>query len=499
VLAVATTLVARAASAQDCRRPTDAAGAAGFTYGASEVRSFGNPRVLAWYVTAGPHAVRAASSRPDGVPDDVADVAAVTGAALDSYLAMGYRAPVSDAVNPACGPNGGDGRLDVYLVDMAGADGALVVEPGRCEVVTGSPRCAGFIVAQANFEGLYPSPAVGMRTVLPHEAFHAVQNAYDASMDRFWAEGTAQWAAKTLDRSLTDLERYLPAFFGQTSRSLDAPANGVTAAFLYGTAVWPVFLEQRFGPAVVRSILEAEADGGRTALAAADVALRAHQSSLAIEFSLFSAWNAAAGATAAVGGYSDGARYPSVSTVPLPAEGAVDGITSGLASFFYSARFATRRAVSLATDAARNTGTVVPIADGRVRVDRIQLLSVGESVETNGDAIVIVSGITTNKTDAPFTIVVSPAAESMPDGDPGCACAAAPSSASANVVWLLALALGRARRRRSCDDTPRPIKRRKPSPHWHVGRKGPACKAVTCCRIHCVTSACGMRPMPSAT
>ena len=52
---------------------------------------FDAPHVRVWYTKDGRHAVRAASSRLDGVPDDVARVAEVTEDALARYAQMGYR------------------------------------------------------------------------------------------------------------------------------------------------------------------------------------------------------------------------------------------------------------------------------------------------------------------------------------------------------------------------------------------------------------------------
>jgi len=422
--AIAACLVVRGAAGA-CARPTDPGGTGGYTYGAETVRSFGTTDVLVFYVTNGPHAVNTATTRGDGVPDDVAKVAEVTSDALASYAKMGYRPPVSDATNPSCGSNGGDGRFDVYLVHMIGGDGTTVAESDRCTTAGAARQCASFVYAQANYAEIYPTSEIGIRTVLPHETFHAVQNAYDASLDRFWAEGTAQWAAKTLDPSLTDLERFLPAFFAQTSRSLDAPSNGVTASFLYGAAIWPVFLTQRHGDAIVRSILEREGEAGGPALAAADSALKLESSSLAAEVPLFAAWNAATGARAAAGGYPNAASYPVVSVADLPAGGA-QGITSGLASYFFHAKVDAPVTVSLDTNASRNAGLLLPLADGKARIDGALPLP----ARLDGEGIVVVSGITSDKTDAPFAVSLAPIADAGADAAPPASTTGAPSSGS---------------------------------------------------------------------
>lgn len=465
-----TLLVARGALADPCVRPTDPGGFEGYDYGDATVRSFGNDSVLVWYVESGAHSVRPVSTRDDGVPDDVEEVAEVTSEALASYQAMGYRVPVSDALNSTCGTDGGDGRLDVYLMHMVGADGMTVVEPERCMDSDVAAQCAGFIIAEADFSPpvhSYETPSVGIRTVLPHEVFHAVQNAYDAGLDRFWAEGTAQWAASVLDPSLTDLERFLPAFVDQTWRSLDAPAGRVTSAFLYGAAIWPVFLSTRHGEAIVRSILEREGEVGGPALAATDWTLAGLGSSLATEYALFSAWNAATGTRAGAGGYPHAASYPMVAVSELE-DGATHGVSSGLSSYFFHAKAGMPVNVVMNTSAARNVGTLVPLEEGIARLDRAATLP----ARLDGEGIVVVSGTTTNKTDAPFTLgleAVEPAAgvdggasasldaggdASAPSGGPdveagGCSLAAhpAPGGALASVLTWLGLA-GLLRRRR---------------------------------------------------
>ncbi|MEI9948364.1 MAG: MXAN_6640 family putative metalloprotease [Pseudomonadota bacterium] len=428
------------AFAGECTRPTDPGGGGGYDYGTAELSSFGNPQVLVWYTTDGEHAVNAASSRADHVPDDVATVAAVTSDALTRYAAMGFRAPLSDALSPSCGSNGGDKRFDVYLLSMRGADGMAVLESGRCASV--SPKqCASYLIAKSNYANSYDSAEIGIRTVLPHETFHAVQNAYDADLDRFWAEGSAQWAAKTLDPTLTDLERNLPAFFSQSARSLDAPPSGVTNAFLYGSAIWPVFLSQHDGDDIVRSILEQEAQQGDSAIPATDAVLQAMQSSIADEFPLFAAWNAATGARTGTGGYLNAVDYPEVAISELASAGS-KAITSGLASFYYHAQTETAMQVTLETDSSRNRGLLLPFENGLPRVDRVTPLP----AELNGEGIVVVSGITTSKKDAPFTVSLSarPAGPAMSAQEAGgCALSrlpSAPRSPESCARWLALLA-----------------------------------------------------------
>ncbi len=405
------------ARAEVCSRPTDPEGYAGYSYEATTPAYFDTARVRVWYSTSGKHSVRPASGRADGVPDDVASVATVTEEALQKFAAMGFRAPLSDE-DTSCGSNGGDGRLDVYLVRFGAADGTTV--PERCTTVGAAKQCASFVLAEANFEGRYPTVEQGIRTVLPHEAFHAVQNAYDADIDRFWAEGTAQWAAKTLDPSLHDLERFLPAFFEEAGRSIDVPPAGVTAGYLYGAAIWPVFLTRRFDAAIVREIFEEAAASGASALDAARSAIVRRQSTLDREWPTFWTWNASTGTRADASGYPDAALYPM-----LPINELVDvasGITSGSTAYVYHVTPATPVTISLAS-ASEHQAQLLPLEDGRVVLAKAAPLP----ATTEGEALVVLTSLTTSKADAPYTLHVTPATFEPPSPD---APAEAPSPSS---------------------------------------------------------------------
>ena len=89
--------------------------------------------------------------------------------------------------------------------------------------------CSSFLLVESTFAGRgYPTVTEGFETVVAHELFHAVQNAYDHDMDRFWAEGSAQWAMKIVYPGRTDFENQLPAFFKDNTRSLDTQPAGVS-------------------------------------------------------------------------------------------------------------------------------------------------------------------------------------------------------------------------------------------------------------------------------
>ncbi len=390
------------AGAQECvqQRPTDPNGYLGFTYGAAPVGSFGNGDVLVWYALSGPHAPDPTSTGPDGVPDDVARAAEVGNDALVRYASMGFRAPPSDGTAPACSSNGGDGRLDVYLVNFAGgADGAAVAE--NCVASGTGFACSSFVLVESGLGSHYGSFDVGIRTVLPHELFHAVQNAYNPGGDRYWAEGTAQWATDSLYPELTDMERFFPAFLSEADRPINFGGGGVVASFLYGSAIWPLFLSQRHDAALVLEAFDRliEEPNGSAANAVA-AALAARGGSLAAEFPAFATWNAATGTRAGTGGYAAAASYPEVAVEPLGVDGTVSGKMAGLSAKYFAFAAERPHRISSVVDPARLATHFVPLEGGKANLGAARALP----TEASGEGVIVVAGTSTSLADAPFSL-----------------------------------------------------------------------------------------------
>lgn len=400
-----------AAFADDCstKRPTDPGGVRGYAYGSAPVQSFATAHIRVWYTLDGEHAVRNATTRADQVPDDVALAATITEEAYAKYGDMKFRPPVSDATHPACVSNGGDGKTDVYLMHFTAADGQTI--PEQCK---GTPKvCSGFILADAKLSS-YKTFEEGVRTVLPHELFHAVQEAYDSEMDGYWSEGTAQWAAKTLAPSIKDLERFLPVFFNEPSRSIDSPPGGSAASYLYATAIWPVFLGERFDANILRETLEAQGAAHVPAMDAVATAITNRKSTLGDEYPLFMVWNTATNVRAGAGGYANAASYPKLPAEDFPAEGVAKGITAGYASAIYRVNSTAAVEYVLDSDPERNRAMLVPVKDGITQVTEAKKLP----AVLSGEGFVVISGITGKKSDAPYTL--STRAPSAPtDGGTG--------------------------------------------------------------------------------
>ncbi len=404
---------AGAARAEVCARPTDPLGFAGTTYAPEPVSSFAREHVRVWYTVTGPHSVRPGTARVDGVPDDVVVAAETAEAALSAFSSWGYRAPIPDS-DTSCGSNGGDGLLDVYLVSFGAADGTTVAE--RCVRLGASTRCSSFVLAEARMDERYRTAQEGFRTVLPHEAFHAVQNAYDAELDRFWAEGTAQWATKRVFPELEDLERHLPAFFAEPSRSLDTSPGGVTASYLYGSAIWPTFLSLRHGDDLVLRAFEEESSRGGPSLLATGRALDTVGSSLPEALTGFAILNASTGSRASVASYPDAARYPTMKLGRYPED--AKGVLSGASSAYVSVHSNGPADLTIECDPSRLAGMLVPVEEGKARVERASRLP----ARFEGDGIVVVAGTSPSKADATYAVTmkeVAPLAPTEPSGPAG--------------------------------------------------------------------------------
>lgn len=396
--AVATVASAGAADAQCPGRPDDPGGVVGFDYGSATVAEYDTPegRVRVHYTEDGPDAPDLDTTPPHEAPDFVTLVGEVAEQSLDGYEALGFRAPVSD-VSASCDSDGGDDRLDIYLVDFGAGDGQVVAGP--CS----GGACAGFALVDSRLAA-YSSDVEGARTVVAHELFHVVQNAYVRDLDTWFSEGTAQWAADHLHPELTDLEAFLPAFFEESDRSIDTPPGGAAGAFLYATAVWPVFLEQRFDQDTVRSVLEAMATG-QEIWPAHDAALASRSGSMATAFPEFAAWNGATGSRAGGFGYADAAAYPEVeieelgSTLPMTHEGA----TSGFSSLYLHVNVgATPALASIDTDPGRNAGAVLRLVNGKAATGALLPMP----ATFDGEALLIVAGVSPQKPDGPFSVTV---------------------------------------------------------------------------------------------
>ncbi|MCA9626991.1 MAG: hypothetical protein KC766_04975 [Myxococcales bacterium] len=396
------------AAAQDCDALRPSHPDSPFNVGqsvTSRISNSGHFRV--WYSLDGEHAP------PDAALAEspyVGEALSIAEGAYAHYAALGYAPVVSDQVVP-CAAH--DDAIDIYLMNFGGsADGTKVDEV--CGAVS-AESCSGFLIVENDFAGYaYADQTTALRTVVPHEYFHLIQARYDARIEPWFAEAGAQWATDTLYPGLGDMERFFPVYFKQPERSLDSASGGAAASFSYATALFALFLEEAYSADVMRGALEQLAFTGPPSTLAIDVALNeAHGSSIAAAFQRFALWNSATGRRAGSEGYIEAASYPEVALSEVAEPMSVKGATISLSSRYYEVTLE-RFSVEIETDSDRNRVWYVPLVQGEADVAAARVL---EEPEPLGPGLVIVVGVTTLRSDAPFELVFSDPSE--PPGDAG--------------------------------------------------------------------------------
>jgi len=394
--------------------------------------TFGAPggEILVHYATSGGDAPAPADADLDGVPDFVGHVATTAELALARFVALGFRRPISD------GALGGDGRIDIYLRDLSSADGNAGLD--SCDATN---HCIGHVSAENDFAGYaYQTLTEGIRSVVPHELFHLVQDAYATDQPATWTEASAMWSVEHLfGDGCSDLERFLPAFVTRSFRPFDRPVGGFGDGYAYGAGLWPLYLEQRFGVGVVVAAWQASEHA--SFLDAIDEALRPAGSTTDDAWVDFTRANLFTGARAAGGDYAEAAAWPEVPREPAIAttgEIFIEGLSAR-----YVPIHATARSQLAVTPTAGIRVAAWVVADAAGLIDGAALAGAPLSTTIEpGDYTLVVTGLSraTLTTAVTISLAVDP-----PPADAGCR-ATRPSPAAPLLV-LAALLATRSRRR----------------------------------------------------
>ncbi len=240
----------------------------------------------------------------NGIPDYVDNCADI----LDYIWAkevdtLGYIPPPSDGWYPLGWPNGGDGKYDIYLLNLGSSYlGATYPET----TATDNPDTwswTSFIELDNDYftgSGGYPdyhSPYEWLSVTAAHEFFHAIQFGYDAYENEvagdvvkpYWMEMSATWMEDQVYDNINDYIYYLPAFFNYPWISL----RSFSGLHPYGSCIWPIYLGERFGIGIIKDIWTRCAQTwGDNVLPATDTILKGiYNSSLNDAFQEFSIWN----------------------------------------------------------------------------------------------------------------------------------------------------------------------------------------------------------------
>ncbi|GAB4317805.1 MAG: hypothetical protein Kow0074_06620 [Candidatus Zixiibacteriota bacterium] len=274
---------------------------------------------------------------------------------LDTVVAkevteMGFIFPVSDQVgNPSQDP-----RYDVYFRNL----GSLFYGITWPEEIVGPPpggaaaRQTSYLELNSNFaqiQGYKDRPFDAMAVTIAHEFHHAIQWSYDAVEAEFrevrgqlrpfswFFELTSTYLEEVVFDYVNDYYNYLEFFYNKPWLSLrvfvPSSASGTIDEILhcYGSAVFGLFLHQRFDENVMADVWEicAEKQGFNT-FEALDEALAMRGSSFADAWAEFLVWNYHTGPRYDSWGFEEGAEYDTIPSlyVPVYSEYPVEGTST---------------------------------------------------------------------------------------------------------------------------------------------------------------------------
>ena len=256
------------------------------------------------YDSSGFHGVSMADDDANSIPDFI-DLAAKSFDSSWNYYhnTLGFLLPPSD------GAFGGDSLYDVYI-RFVGAYGITFAESPGPEPWN---DYTSYILVHNNFETGFPpnddpdgTAAGALKVTCAHEYFHAAQLAYDRDDDLWMYESGATWEEEEIFPLVNDNHQFLPFYYDEPDTFLTTS----TGNFMYGGLVWPQFLTEKFGTAIMRDVWEAArfVDG----VDALDSALALYGSVTSKEYSDFVTWNFFSGNRFRPGYFSTGAEYPGI-------------------------------------------------------------------------------------------------------------------------------------------------------------------------------------------
>ncbi len=274
------------------------------------------------YDTEGVNAVSRKDADANGIPDYID----LTLAILDSTWVLeieqlGYKPPPSDN-----GLGGGD-EYDVYVVELGvGRSYYGFTYPGTSGITTYS-----HLEVDNNFTDPGYKQTRGLdalRVTIAHEFHHALQFGYYAKFDgSWWQESTSTWMEEVAYPHIDDYLQYLTYFLGEPQRALNSGTFG--SLHTYGSAIFSLFLDQRYGREFNRLIWEELGQSKSIHLDHFDRVIRqAEPGGLGVVMGEFAVWNYFTNNRYRDLYYAEGNLYPTVPTHDIAVAEAVVRDTS---------------------------------------------------------------------------------------------------------------------------------------------------------------------------
>ena len=258
------------------------------------------------YDTEGRHAVPPTDEDGNDIPDYI-DLAATV---LDSTWILeveqlGYKPPPSDN-----GRGGGD-EYDIYIVELSGSYYGFT-HPDALAATTSS-----YIRIDNNFTDQRYQKTRGLdalRVTIAHEFHHAIQFGYYApGAGNWWQESTSTWMEEVAYPHIDDYLQYLTYFLSEPRRALNSGLPGKNHT--YGSAIFSLFLDQRYGRALNRLLWEELGQRKSVHLDHFDRVIRqVEPGGLGVTMGEFAVWNYFTNIRYRDSYYAEGNLYPTVPT-----------------------------------------------------------------------------------------------------------------------------------------------------------------------------------------
>ena len=258
-----------------------------------------------WYNTSGTHGVPTTDTAPaNGIPDYIEWIAA--------YCDSSYKAEITNLghlVPPSDGVSGGDARYDIYTEEMG--------YYGYTQPETGGPNpwndASSYISVHRNFSGFPPNDDPdgdqkgAAKVTVAHEYYHAIQFAYDVGENVWFMEAAATWMEDQVYDPVNDNYNYCSEWFNGPDLSL----HSTTGLHLYAAFIWPMYLVQTNGAAIMPAIWNELIN--TTPYPAFTNVLATYGKTLNPQFAKFTAWNFITSSRDDGAHFEEGGHYPLIS------------------------------------------------------------------------------------------------------------------------------------------------------------------------------------------
>jgi len=240
---------------------------------------------------------------------------------------MGFVIPVSDSI----GKPGEDARFDIYFSNLGSSYFGLTYPEVVLEAPGGRYVATSWMQLNSDYTqviGYKTKPFDAMAVTIAHEFNHAIQWSYDAleaeartvgnelTLFPWFFELTSTYMEEAVFDRINDYYAYLPSFYQYPwfSLRLFSDVIGPEGLHCYASAVWGIFLSDKYGENVMREIWEeCGKKAGFNTFEAFETVLNRHGSSFADAWAEFLVWNYFTGRRASSSwGYEEGQFYAEI-------------------------------------------------------------------------------------------------------------------------------------------------------------------------------------------